>query len=97
MSTDTPATATPVPVVKLTSIQMIEQELQGFFKQAEAAAKNAEQAIANTHAIQGAIQGAQHLLAKLRAAEQAAVKEVETLAGEAEAEVKHGITLVEKL
>jgi hypothetical protein len=104
MSTETPATpGTPAPIVnavqvpapKPTAIQLIEQELQNFFKQAEQAAKNAEQAVANTHAIQGAIQGAQHLLAKLRAAEAAAVTEAQKLAGEAEAEVKKGISIVE--
>jgi hypothetical protein len=54
----TPATvATPAP--KLTAIQVIEQELGNFFRQKE-------QAVANMHAIDGAIQGAHHLLAKLR-------------------------------
>jgi hypothetical protein len=106
MSTDTPVTpvASPAPVVnavqvpapKLTSIQLIEQELQNFFKQAEQAAKNAEQAVANVHAVQGAIQGAQHLLAKLKAAEAATVNEVKKLAGEAVAEVEKGIHAVEE-
>jgi hypothetical protein len=108
MSTDTPVlagtanvapapvvTAVQVPAPKLTSIQLIEQELQNFFKQAEVAAKNAEQAFANTHAIQGAIQGAQHLLAKLKAAEAAAVTEAKKLAGEAVSEVEQGIHAVE--
>ena len=68
--------AVQVPAPKLTSIQLIEQEIVNFGKQAEQAAKNAEQAVANVHAIQGAIQGAQHLLAKLRAAEASAAAEV---------------------
>jgi len=50
----------PAPVKPLTVIQIIEQELGNFFKQRE-------QAIANTHAVEGAIQGAQLLLAKLKA------------------------------
>ncbi len=68
--------AVQVPAPKLTSIQLIEQEIVNFGKQAEQAAKNAEQAVANVHAVQGAIQGAQHLLAKLRAAEASAAAEV---------------------
>ena len=88
--------AVQVPAPKLTSIQLIEQELQNFFKQAEQAAKNAEQAVANVHAVQGAIQGAQHLLAKLKAAEAATVNEVKKLAGEAVAEVEKGIHVVEE-
>jgi hypothetical protein len=63
---DTPATpgvGTPAPVQqqapKLTAIQLIEQELGNFIKQRE-------QAVANVHAVEGAIQAAQHLLAKLK-------------------------------
>jgi hypothetical protein len=58
------------PAPKLTAIQLIEQELSGFIQQRE-------QAIANVHAVDGAIQGAQRLLAKLKQA-----------AAEAEAETK---------
>jgi len=54
----------PAPVIppapKLTSIQIIEQEIQGFIKQRE-------QAIANVHAVEGAIQAGTHLLGKLKA------------------------------
>jgi hypothetical protein len=87
--------AVQVPAPKLTSIQLIEQELQGFFKHAEAAAKQAEQAVANVHAIQGAIQGAQHLLAKLKAAEAAAATEAKNLTSEAETSAKNAIHAVE--
>jgi len=76
--------------VKLTAIQVIEQELQGWLKQSELAAKNAEQAIANNHAIQGAIQGAQQLLAKLKAEEAKAM-------AFAKAEAEKAVTAVEKL
>lgn len=86
-------TASPAP--KLNAIQLIEQELVNFFKQKEAAVKQAEQAIANTHAIDGAIQGAQHLLAKLRQAAAAAEAEVVKLATEAKAEVEKIATEVE--
>jgi len=84
MSTETQATpvaataaavATPAPAPKLTAIQIIEQELAGFFKQRE-------QAIANVHAVEGAIQAGQLLLAKLKqaaAAAEAEVKKVETV------------------
>lgn len=100
------STSVAAPAPKLNAIQLIEQELANFFKQKEAAVKQAEQAIANTHAIDGAIQGAQHLLAKLRqavaAAEAEAVKlateakaEVEKIATEVEDEVRQGIHIVE--
>jgi hypothetical protein len=72
----TPAAApvvTPAVPVKLTAIQVIEQELSGFMKSAEVAAKQAEQAVANNHAVQGAIQGAQRLLARLREEEAKAI------------------------
>ncbi len=107
MSTDTPVVnAVQVSAPKLTSIQLIEEEIKSFYKQAEQAAKNAEQAVANVHAIQGAIQGAQHLLAKLKAAEQAAVTDAKKLSGEiatdlatlyggAKGEVVNGIHAVE--
>jgi len=68
-------TANVVPAPKLTAIQIIEQELAGFFKQRE-------QAIANVHAVEGAIQAGQLLLAKLKqaaAAAEADVKKVETV------------------
>jgi hypothetical protein len=54
-----PATVQPAPQ-KLNAIQLIEQELVGFIKQRE-------QAIANVHAVDGAIQAARHLLDKLKA------------------------------
>lgn len=65
-----PGSGEPAPAPKLTAIQLIEQELSGFIQQRE-------QAIANVHAVDGAIQGAQRLLAKLKQA-----------AAEAEAEAK---------
>jgi hypothetical protein len=102
------ATAAPVvtPAPKLNAIQLIEQELGNFYKQAEAAAKAAEQAVANSHAVSGAIQATQHLLAKLKAEAVKAEAEAAKLAGEAkaeaaklvgrvEAEAKKGIALVE--
>jgi hypothetical protein len=73
----------PNPAPKLTAIQLIEQEVEGFVKQRL-------QALANVTAIEGAIQGAQYLLAKLKAEEAKAVNFVET-------EVEKGIALVEKL
>lgn len=54
------------------AIQTIETELVAFFKQRE-------QAIANVHAVDGAIQAAQHLLAKLRAEEAKVVGEVKAV------------------
>ena len=82
--------AAAAPAKPLTAIQVIEQEIVGYFKQKE-------QMIANVHAIDGAIQGGQALLAKLKAeiakGEAFAKAEVE----KAEAEAKKGIALVEKL
>lgn len=71
------ATPTPAPATapKLTAIQIIEQELQNFIQQRVQAVKTAEQAMANVHAIEGAIQAGQHLLVKLKA--EAAKVEVE--------------------
>ena len=76
------ATAAPVaPSPKLNSIQLIEQEVVNFFKQKE-------QAIANVHAVEGAIQAAQFLLAKLKAEAAKAEAEVAKVAGEVVAEVE---------
>jgi outer membrane protein TolC len=64
------------PARKMSSIELIEQEIVGFFKQRE-------QAIANVHAVDGAIQAAQMLVGKLKAAAQQAEAEVKRLATEA--------------
>ena len=72
----------------LNAIQSIEQEIVGFFKQKE-------QAIANVHAIEGAIQAGQHILAKLKAAEAAAVAEGKKLVGEAKPIVEGIVQSVE--
>ncbi len=94
MSTETPAVqATPAP--KLTSIQLIEQEIVNFLKQREQAAKQAEQAVANVHAVDGAIQGARFLLSKLQQAAAAAEAEGKKLAEEVVTEVEKGIHVVE--
>ena len=77
----TPLVATAVqaaPAPKLNAIQIIEQELGNFIKQRE-------QAVSNVHAVEGAIQAAQHLLIRLKAAAVAA-----------EEEIKKGIALVEE-
>jgi len=81
----TPATqapvATPASAAPKSAIQLIEEQVVAFVKQRE-------QAIANVHAIEGALQGAQHLLALLK--NEAAKVEAETkkLIGEAETELK---------
>jgi hypothetical protein len=67
-----PVAGTPAPAPKLTAIQIIEQEIGNFIKQRE-------QAVANVHAVEGAIQAAQHLLSKLKAE---AVKAEEAIQGE---------------
>lgn len=87
-----PAVAAQQIAKPLTAIQVIEQEIVGYFKQKE-------QMIANVHAIDGAIQSGQALLAKLKAeiakgeawakAEAEKVEaEAKKVAGEVEAELK---------
>lgn len=83
------ATAVATPAPKLTAIQIIEQEIANFIKQREVA-------ISNVHAVEGAIQAAQHLVAKLKAAAVAAEAEVKKLVGEAETEVSKGIAIVKE-
>lgn len=78
----------PAPVVKLTAIQIIENEIVEFFKQRE-------QAIANLHAVNGAIQGAQQLLAKLKAEAVKAEAEAQKILTEVEAGAKKVLTEAE--
>ena len=54
------APAAAAPAKPRTAIQIIEQEIVGYFKQRE-------EAIARVHAIDGAIQSAQHILMALKA------------------------------
>jgi hypothetical protein len=63
------------------AIQQVEQEILTFFQQRE-------QAIARLHAVEGAIQAGQHILAKLKAGEAVAVAEAKKLIGEAKPEVE---------
>ena len=71
-----PVLVSPTPKA-FNAIQMVEQELGNFVKQREAASQNADRSVANLHAIDGAIQGTQHLLAKLKAAAAQAEAEVQ--------------------
>ena len=82
------ATAAAVPAPKLKSIQLIEQEIVGFFKQKE-------QAIANLHALDGAIQAAQHLVAVLKTAAAKAEAEAVKIAGEVKTEATKIVDAVE--
>lgn len=79
----TPATA-PVaaPAKPKTAIQIIEEQIVAFFKQRE-------QAIANVHAIDGAIQGAQNTLGILKGEMAKAEAEAKKLLGEAKTEVEN--------
>lgn len=76
-----PVAATPAPAPKLSAIQIIEQNVAQYIKQHE-------QAIANIHALEGAIQAGRQLLAVLKAEEEKAVAEAKKLLGEAKAEVE---------
>lgn len=92
----TPAVATAAVVApKLNAIQLVEAELQNFVKQAELAAKQAEQAVANVHAVQGAIQGAQRLLNILKTEAAKGEAEAKKLAEDVVTEVEKGIHVVE--
>jgi len=73
------ATAEPTAAPKLNAIQLIEQELRAFIQQRE-------QAVANVHAVEGAIQASQRLLQVLRSE-----------AGKAEAAVETGAAKVVEL
>lgn len=71
-----PAPAAAAPAQPLNAIQIVEQQIAGFIQQRE-------RAIANVHAIEGALQSAQHLLgvfkteaAKAEAAAKAAFEKV---------------------
>ena len=81
------ATAAAAPAPKLNSIQLIEQEIVGFFKQKE-------QAIANLHALDGAIQAAQHLVAVLKTAAAKAEAEAVKIAGEVKTDAEKVATEV---
>jgi len=86
-----PVAGTPAPVAPAapkSAIEIIEQEIQGFLKQRE-------QAIANMHAVEGAIQAANFLLSKLRAEAAKAEAEAKKLVGEVETEVSKAVTAVE--
>jgi hypothetical protein len=72
---------------KLSAIQQVEQEILSFFQQRE-------QAIARLHAVEGAIQAGQHILAKLKAGEATAIAEAKKLIGEAKPEVESALSAV---
>lgn len=75
------APAPKAPAKPLSAIQIIEQDIVGFFKQRE-------QAIANVHAVDGAIQASQSLLARLRVEAEKAAAAVKADATKAVAEVE---------
>ncbi len=75
------ATAASQSAKPLTAIELIEQEIGNFFRQRE-------QAISNVHAVDGAIQAAQMLVAKLKAEAVKAENFAKAEAAKAEAEAK---------
>ena len=79
----------PVATPKLNAIQVLEQKIVEYGKQHI-------QAIANVHAVEGAIQGAQDILRALKAEEAKAAVEVEKVAGEVKTEVTNVVEFVEK-
>jgi hypothetical protein len=72
-----------------TAIKLIEQELLGFIKQRE-------QAVANVHALEGAIQAGQHILAKLRGEVAKAEAEAKKVLGAVEHEAGNVVEFVKK-
>lgn len=76
------AVATPVPAAPKSAIQLIEEQIVGLIKQRE-------QAIANVHAVEGALQGAQHLVGLLKAEAAKAEVAAKELAAKVEAEAKN--------
>ena len=86
--TAAPVAATAAPAPKKNAIQIIEEEIAHF-------AQQQAQAIANVHAVEGAIQAANFLLGKLKAEAAKAEAEVKKVAGEVEAEVKTVVGEVE--
>jgi len=93
---ETPATVVPqaqqspaiAPGKPLNAIQLIEQQVIQYFQQKE-------QAIANVHALEGAIQAGQQMLQKLKAAEAEAKELAETVAADVESGVKEAVAEVE--
>ncbi len=90
----TPAPTPIAPAKPLTAIQIIEAEVMNYIRQREAA-------IVNLHAVDGAIQGAQQILAKLKAEAARAEAETKKILTDAldktEAEVTKMAAGVEKL
>lgn len=74
---------------KLSALQMIEQEIGQFFKQREVA-------IANIHALDGAIQAYQQLMGKLRAEAAKVEDEVKKVVSDVEGEANKIIDFVKK-
>ena len=75
------ASAAAAPAKPRTAIQVIEQEIVGYFKQRE-------EAIARVHAIDGAIQSGQHILMTMKAEAAKGIALVQTGAKAVVAEVK---------
>lgn len=84
----TGAANTQAPAPKLTAIQLIEQQIKDYVRQRE-------QAIANVHAIEGAIQAAQQLAGKLSAIEAEAKNLASTLVTKVEADAKEAVAAIE--
>lgn len=84
----TPAPAPAAPAQPKSAIEIIEADIVNFFQQRE-------RAIAQVHAVDGAIQATQSLLAKLKAEAAKAEAEGKKLLGEAKAEVSTLVADVE--
>ena len=85
------AVATPVPAAPAapkSAIQLIEEQIVGFIKQRE-------QAIANVHAVEGALQGAQHLLTLLKNEAVKAESEATKVVTEIKTKVNNVVSAVE--
>lgn len=82
MSIQSAPVISAIPDKPLTAIQIVEQEIAGFIQQRE-------QALSQVQAVSGALQGAQHLLARLKQEVARAEAEAQKLLTEALADTKH--------
>ena len=92
-----------VPAKPMNAIQIIEQEIGNFSKQHNQTVENLQKAkqqveftTANLHAIEGAIQAAQHLLVRLKTEAAKAEAEAKKIAGEVEAGVDKVVEFAKK-
>ena len=93
--TQTAAAPVAAPAKPLNAIQLVEQDIVRYIQTKEQAVKQYEQALANVHAVDGAIQATQNLLQRLKAEAAKAVTAVKTEAVKVETDVKSDVAKAE--